>query len=261
MSVNTHLFFWHECLTPDTEKAAAFYAAVVGYTPQPWPDPSMEYTVLSMGGDGVGGVAELAADAREMGVPPHWMGTVSVADADAIAARARELGGRVYMEPTDMPGVGRFAVLADPTGATFGILCPSDASSTPVDRDGLGRVSWNELWSADPAASWAFFQALFGWVETGTMDMGEMGLYRMYGREGDGRSMGGIAAKTPQMPASHWLFYLNVADADAAVAGVEAAGGKVVHGPHDVPGGGRTVQAVDDQGARFAVYSHTAAAT
>jgi predicted enzyme related to lactoylglutathione lyase len=53
--------------------------------------------------------------------PPYWLTYFAVADCDAMAARAFSLGAKTYVPPTDIPGVGRFAVLADSQGATFAI--------------------------------------------------------------------------------------------------------------------------------------------
>ena len=191
-----------------------------------------------------------------MGAPPHWLGVVGVADTDAIVGRARALGAKVYAGPFDIPGVGRYAILADPTGATFAVLAPEGEDQAAPDRLELGRVSWNELWSSDPEAAWAFYRELFAWEERGTMDMGPQGTYRMYGEPGAERSLGGIAGLMPGQPASAWCFYMNVDDVDTAVNRIREAGGTVVMEPMDVPGGGRMMMALDPLGACFAAYSH-----
>lgn len=251
MSYNT--WGWYELLTSDPSAALAFYQPLLGWTSEPFPDPAMAYTVLRSPSGTLGGATALDP---AKGVPPAWVGVVYVKDADSSVARARELGGTVIEGPFDIPEVGRYAVLADPTGAAFSILqVPADG--TPPDRDGLGRVSWHELCSSDPDAAWAFYAGLFGWVATGTMDMGPAGTYQMYGEAGQERSMGGIMRKMPEQPVSAWCFYFNVADAAAAAEGIRARGGTVLFGPHDVPGGGKMVMAQDPQGAVFATYTHT----
>lgn len=126
------------------------------------------------------------------------VGVGSVADT---IAKAAELGGTLLAGPMPVPGVGIYAVLADPTGAAFSIMQPdSDDSGPTPDPNDLGRVSWNELWSSEPEKAWAFYSELFGWVETGTMDMGPGGLYRMYGTTREGQSLGGFAQKMPEQP-------------------------------------------------------------
>ena len=78
-----------------------------------------EYRVLQVDGRGVAGLM-----GTQEGEPPNWLTTFSVAAADEAAAQVRELGGNVIAEPFDIPSIGRFAVVQDPTGAVFGILEP-----------------------------------------------------------------------------------------------------------------------------------------
>src|SRR5262249_28402476 len=112
---NNGRFVWYEYLAKDSKKAIAFYTDVIGWQTQPFGD---EY-VMWVGSQGpLGGVMTLPAEAAQMGAPPHWMAHVQVQNVDATAALAKKLGGRVYKEPTDIPTVGRFAVLADPQGAS-----------------------------------------------------------------------------------------------------------------------------------------------
>lgn len=251
-SPNVGLFTWYELLTRDVEAAKAFYGAVVGWGTQPFDGP-MEYTMWTAGEVPVGGLMSLAA-AQQPDRAPYWIGTVSVADIDATVAKVTALGGAVHAPVHEIPGVGRFAVVADPTGAAFSLLQSADPGGPP-ERTALGRFSWHELWTSDPDAAWAFYRELFGWVETGTMDMGPEGTYRMFGRAGE-NSIGGIARKAPEGPPSSWLFYTNVANADAAGEKAKGLGATIFMGPMDVPGGGRITGGMDPQGAGFAVYAH-----
>ncbi|MCL7937136.1 MAG: VOC family protein, partial [marine benthic group bacterium] len=93
---------------------------------------------------------------------------------------------------------------------------------------------------------------LFGWKKHEDMDMGEYGIYRIYG--GDGPPLGGIMTRPPEMPIGAWLFYVTVNDIDAAVERVKAGGGQVLNGPMEVPGGDRVAQCQDPQGAMFALH-------
>lgn len=252
---------WYELMTLDTAAAVEFYGNLLGLTGSAWPDPAMNYTVLSSASGAMGGVAVLPEEAKAMGAPPHWLGVVGVASAADTVARAEALSARLLMGPFPIPNVGTYATLADPTGAAFSILEPAPGDSSPeANLQDLGRVSWNELWSSDPDRAWAFYSELFGWVETGTMDMGPHGTYRMYGPTREWQSLGGIAMKMPEQPVSAWAFYFNVANADAALARVVELRGNVIMGPMDVPGGGRMGMALDPQGVHFAVYAHGATA-
>jgi hypothetical protein len=87
------------------------------------------------------------------------------------------------------------------------------------------------------------------------MDMGPMGKYRIFGA--GGAPLGGMMDETEDAPLSAWAFYVNVDGIDAAVERIEANGGQVTMGPHEVPGGSWIVQALDPQGAAFALVSTT----
>lgn len=252
--MSTSRWFWHELMTPDPDAARPFYAAVIGFTFQAWPDPAMDYTIVNTpGGKGVGGLMKLPAEVAAMGAPPHWMGTVAVADVDAVAARCAELGGKVLNGPFDIPAVGRYAVLADPQGAAFSIMKPGTPGESDLAAPSEpGAVVWNELWTSDADAGFAFYCALFGWSDAGSMDMGAEGTYRMYGV--GGAQLGGVARMMPGQPAPAWLYYFAVESAEAAAETIRAHGGQVLVGPHDAPGG-RFVIAVDPQGAAFGVYA------
>ena len=103
--------------------------------------------------------------------------------------------------------------------------------------------------------AFAFYSGQFGWETMEEMDMGPMGTYRIFGA--DGVQMGGMMDKPDDMPASAWGFYFNVDGIDAAIERITANGGQVLMGPHEVPGGSWIVQAVDPQGAKFALVSPT----
>ena len=190
------------------------------------------------------------------GTPPHWIGIVDVANVDSTVARAETLGGKVHVKAMDIPGGTRFAMMADPQGGVFGVHQLDDPSGSidPTTRRGLGEFSWAELMTVDPEGAFSFYNSLFGWVQTSSMDMGEMGAYQMFGLIQDAGSMGGMMRSPPGMPTA-WLHYANVADADAAVARVRELGGLVMHGPAEVPGGGRIATCSDPQGAWFALYA------
>jgi predicted enzyme related to lactoylglutathione lyase len=83
-----------------------------------------------------------------------------------------------------------------------------------------------------------------------------MGVYRIFD-EGKGSHMGdgGMMTKAPEMPNSRWGFYFSVDAIGAAIERVNAGGGKVIQGPHQVPGGQWIIQGIDPQGANFALVS------
>ncbi|MFC6673191.1 VOC family protein [Marinobacterium aestuariivivens] len=107
---------------------------------------------------------------------PFWMIYFSVDDADRFVADARAAGASVHREPADIPQTGRFALLADPQGAGFGVLQPDMSTMSDADiaraeagegafnQNKAGHGHWNELMSSDPEAGFAFYSRLFGWT-------------------------------------------------------------------------------------------------
>ena len=245
-------FVWCELMTADTAAAESFYKKVVGWTAVPFA-PDGSYTVFNnFSGAGVGGLMKLPDAAKQMGAPPHWLMYVGTPNVDSTALRIAQLGGRVLKQPEDIPNTGRFAVAQDPFGATFGIYTPRTPGAGN-DKPAVGDFSWFELYTPNPDGAWTFYHALFDWEKTSAMDMGEMGVYQMFGR-GGGIPNGGIMKPPPGAPAA-WMPYALVKDAKAAAAAAAANGGKIVNGPMEVPGGDWIAQGMDPQGAMFAVHS------
>jgi predicted enzyme related to lactoylglutathione lyase len=112
---------WMELHTRDVAAAERFYGRVFGWSAAPFGSGS-DYVVFSLGAEGLGGAMPIAAERGP--IPPHWMTYFCVQSAVASAARAAAIGGTVYVPPTDIQGVGTFAVIADPQGATFAVLEP-----------------------------------------------------------------------------------------------------------------------------------------
>jgi predicted enzyme related to lactoylglutathione lyase len=110
-------FSWCELLTTDVPEAKRFYSKLFGWTLEPAPMPGMEYTLVKYGGEQMGGIMTIPTGCE--GMPPSWGLYVTVADVDATAKLAVEMGGKVLMPPQDIPQVGRFCVLQDPQGATI----------------------------------------------------------------------------------------------------------------------------------------------
>lgn len=248
-------FIWYELLSSDADAAEAFYSDVVGWNIHDSGMPSGHYRVLHAGSTRVGGLMTLPADAAAAGMKPGWLGYLYVPDVDRTIGEVKAAGGMPLMPGTDIPDVGRFAMLADPQGALFYIMTPAGTGeSTAFSPGTVGHIGWNELHAADREAALAFYSAQFGWGKSGEHDMGPMGKYLLF--EAVGVEAGGMMTKhTPAPP--HWLFYFNVDDVTAAAARVSGASGAVLNGPHQVPGGQWIIQCQDPQGAVFALVSGT----
>ena len=244
-------FVWCELLTTDLNAAGSFYSKVVGWKAVPFA-PDGSYITFNNKSGPVAGMMVLPEGAKAMGAPPNWLMYVGTPNVDETATRIAQLKGRVLKQPEDIPGTGRYAVVQDPFGATFGIYTPQTPRSGG-DTPGIGNFSWFELYTPNPEGAWAFYQTLFGWEKTSAMDMGPMGTYQMFGR-GGGVPRGGIMKPPPGAPAA-WMPYALVPDAKAAAATAQSNGGKIVNGPMEVPGGDWIAQGMDPQGAMFSVHS------
>ncbi|MEM7051447.1 MAG: VOC family protein [Acidobacteriota bacterium] len=245
-------FVWYDLITPDTEAAKAFYGAIVGWGTMQWDGPA-DYSMWTRGEMPMGGVVGLSKEELDGGMPPHWVAYIATPDVDATAARCKELGGQVLHGPEDIPNTGRFALLLDPQGAKFAAYTPAAEAGGHDGPPELGEFSWHELMTSDYEGAMAFYSDLFGWQKLDAMDMGEAGIYQLYGRTE--MPLGGAMNLTPEMPMPpSWLHYARVEDINVAVDKVKELGGQIVVGPIEVPGGDWVVQASDPQGAMFALH-------
>ncbi len=243
-------FVWYELMTTDVAAAKAFYVKVVGWNTLDMPMPGMSYTVLEAGKAGMGGIMPMPREVCDAGMNPFWVGYIFAADVDGAANKLKQLGGKVLREPADIPTVGRFAVVADPQGAVFHLFKPQPTAERPP-RIGPGHVGWHELHTTDWPRAFDFYHSLFGWPKGDSIDMGAMGTYQLFTI--DGVAVGAMMNSPAATAHRFWLYYFNVGDIDAASARVTGAGGKVMHGPMEVPGSRWILQATDPQGAWFAL--------
>jgi predicted enzyme related to lactoylglutathione lyase len=250
-------FIWYELMTSDVDAAAKFYGAIVGWTAQDSGTPGMDYRQWAMGGVPVGGLLAIPEDAAAHGMRPAWLGYLHVEDADASVAGVTAAGGAAPMPPTDIPGVGRIAMVTDPQGAAFYVMTPLPRMTTPGSDVSQafasgqpGHGGWNELHTTDWEAALAFYTAQFGFGKSGEFNMGPMGTYLLFNTGGE--AVGGMM-NNPNVPRPAWLYYFNVEDIDTAKSRVEAAGGTVINGPHQVPTGNWIIQARDPEGVMFAL--------
>jgi len=247
-------FVWHELLTTDTAAAAAFYPKVLPWRTAPSSMPG--YTIWMAGQAQIGGLMALPAEAGA--TPPHWLVYVGTPNVDTTCSQAQGLGAHVVKAPADIPNVGRFAVLSDPQGATFALFTPG-AGPPPGAPPAQGGFSWHELATTDVAGALRFYGQLFGWGKGPGHDMGAMGVYQIFMHGGS--QVGGMCNVQGPSTAPSWLSYVNVAEASRAVAAAKGAGGRLLHGPMEVPGGSWIAMMMDPQGGAFAVQEAPRAAS
>jgi len=241
---------WIDLGSPDTARAAAFYAAVFGWEFQSAGPEAGGYGFFQLGGRTVGALGPLT----EEGASSAWTVYFQSPDADATAKTVEQGGGTVRMAPDDVFDAGRMAAFTDPTGGEFAIWQPAGTKGLDVVGE-LGSFLWAELHSDDVPAAVEFYRSLFGW--RASTDSGVPGVeYTVLSTaEGEDQLAAGFGGAAPLHPAlrTGWLVYFSAADPDAVAGTVQANGGTVVLPLEDVPTVGRIGIFADPFGAQFAV--------
>lgn len=253
MSDKNGNFVWYDLITTDAKAAESFYKSVLDWEAKD-AGVAKPYTIFSVGETRVAGMMQIDQHECPAGMQPCWSGYIWVDDVDACAGKIEAAGGRVRRPGEDIPGVGRFAVVADPDGAVFQLFKDAGGEPmTPPAPGAHGTIGWRELHAGNGESAFAFYSGLFGWTKGEAMDMGELGVYQLFATGGD--AVGGMMTKMPETPAPFWLYYFNVDGLDAAIERATAGGGKVLMEPQEVPGGSWIVQCLDPQGAMFAMVA------
>ncbi|HEY5189539.1 MAG TPA: VOC family protein [Solirubrobacteraceae bacterium] len=243
-------FSWTDLNTTDQDAAKGFYAALFGWTYNDSPvGDGVVYSMAQIEGRNVAAISPQPQQQREAGVPPAWNSYITVENADATLARAKELGGTVHADAFDVMEAGRMGVIQDPQGAYFEVWEAKQTIGAGL-VNAPGALSWNELGTPDIEAAATFYGDLFGWTTT-PME-GDMP-YLVVKTAAD-RSNGGIRPPMPEGTPPFWLVYFATADLDATLATVSEHGGTVLMGNTDI-GIARIAVAQDPQGAVFALYA------
>lgn len=247
-------FSWNQLNTTDLVKAEAFYTKLFGWESKredmgQWGP----FAVIRNEGQDIASLMQMPDAA---GSQSHWLSYVWVEDIDAAYGKMQGLGGKAFVAPTAIPGVGRFAVFADPGGALLAMfeqVPPVDpAKAAPA---GPGTFCWYECTTREDAACIAFYTALFGWT-TSSMDMGAAGAYTIFHNQGE-QVAGLMPMKGPEWPTdmpAHWMPYVAVADVDATFARVETCGGQGCVPPTNIPGVGRFAVLDDGCGGFVSIF-------
>jgi predicted enzyme related to lactoylglutathione lyase len=252
-------FIWYELMTNDADGAQTFYRNILGWTFTDSGQPEMDYRTFAAGDESVGGVMSLTSEMTANGARPCWMGYINVTDVDASAEAIKAAGGTIHFEPRDIPGVGRFAFVSDPQGVMFYIMKPTPPAESPdatskafaYDEPMIGHCAWNELMTTDQDAAVAFYTEQFGWQQKDAMDMGPMGQYKFF-HHGE-KMLGAVMTKPEEVPVAFWTYYFRIADIDKAAEKITSSGGTLLMEPQEIPGDEFMINAVDPQGAHFAL--------
>jgi predicted enzyme related to lactoylglutathione lyase len=235
-------FVWFEIVGRDVARARAFYGEVMGWKIQSIPMPGGEgvYEMFTLGEAPVAGLWPADKDG-----PAQWLHYLSVEDVDAATARVAAAGGTVIEPPSDIPGIGRAARIADPEGAQLYLFCSVTDDLPP--QSGHGSFFWTELLCRQPAAMVAFYEKVAGFTHSEMTVDGRPYLVLERG----GEQLAGVSVSTLAGHPPFWMTNVAVDDCDAAVARVRALGGTVYEGPSDTPGIGRFALVGDPGGAKL----------
>ncbi|MCI3931162.1 VOC family protein [Streptomyces sp. AN091965] len=244
---------WLDLGAPDTDAAAAFYAAAFGWEYESAGPEAGGYGFFRQDGRTVAGLGPLT----EEGASSAWTVYFHTRDADATAKAVEEGGGTVRVAPSDVFGFGRLAQFTDPAGADFAVWQPADTNGVELVAE-HNSLAWVELYTTNSAEAKAFYRAVFAW-QTRDVRMSPELTYTVLTPAGgsEENSHGGLmqlpqenldAGSTPE-----WHPYFEVADVDATLAGASAAGATVIIPAMDAEGIGRMAMFLDPAGAPFAV--------
>ena len=238
--------------TTDRNAAVNFYAGLFGWTADEIPmGPGMAYTMFRLGGKDLAGGYALMKEQVEAHVPPHWMLHIKVDNADVSAAKAVKAGGAQIAPPSDIPNVGRFAVIQDPTGAGISIFQPGNHRGFSVFGD-VGALCWADLNTPNPEKASQFYGEWLGW----TFETGKDGYRHIINGAGQENMIGGIppGMHAPPGTPAHWMAYFNVADCKASAAEAAQLGASTLMAADVMPDVGVIAVLSDPQGAVFALY-------
>ncbi|MFJ2032542.1 VOC family protein [Streptosporangium sp. NPDC087985] len=242
---------WADLSSTDVTLSVRFYREIFGWEAVFDPRPeSGGYGRFTLNGKAVAGIEPSSGE----GVLSAWNTYVAIDDAEITAARVREAGGRVVMEPAGCSGGGFTTAFQDPSGAF--VMAWQMGRHQGVEISGEpGALAWNELVTGDTAACGSFYPAVFGWEvkEAGT------GVTPYVEWQVDGQSVAGMARTGPPLPPDtppHWLTCFAVGDVAATVVKARELGGTVVDLREPTPRGTLAVLA-DPQLAVFAVIGQT----
>ena len=124
MSSYNARIFWSELMSRDYEASKNFYAEVLGWAFEDMDGMGGSYTIAMHDGEPVAGFGDSVAMNLPEEVPSHWMTYIGVDDIDAVVEKVKANGGSVKNMPFDVPGVGKIAIVADPSGAVVGLTQP-----------------------------------------------------------------------------------------------------------------------------------------
>jgi uncharacterized protein len=257
---------WIDLAVADVDAAIAFYGGLFGWVFEDRLPPGSDarYCIARLDGLVVAGLATPDAAPTD-----GWTMYVAVEGADVAARAVLDAGGRVLVDPTDVPHAGRFAVCADPSGALFSVWQPRARTGVEL-VNAPGSWNFSDLTTPDPTGAAAFYGAVFGWevrsIEVGSFQASlwvlpgygdflatiDPDLRRRHAEEGVPDGFADAVAWMAEGAEARWGTTFAVDDADGVAARAARLGGRVVAEPTDA-GPTRTAVVADPWGTTFTV--------
>ena len=245
-------FCWVELMTGQLDQSLAYYSSVFGWDPKAHPmGDGQDYMMLNVQDDAIAGAFALSTDYLP-GAQACWSAYVLVDNVDELVKQVADLGGQVLREPFDVMGMGRMAVIQDPTGATLSVWQTHGDAGPKTIKQQHGYVGWVELATTDTDLARPFYEKLFGWLaNTQVMPGGKEYTTFMNGEE----AAAGMYQHDEEMAidTSYWTIYFTVDSFEAAFAKATQLGGTAVYEPKQVPGVGEFAMLKDPEGVAFSM--------
>ena len=225
-----------------------FYAKVFGWQYHDEDGYQFAYT----GNKQSAGIYIMPEKFQQMGMPSFWMSYISVTNIHDVVAQAKQMGGKVEIEPTDFGEQGQIALIRDPSGAGFTVWNGPDFDGK--DGDGThGRMVWNELYVSDASLVLDFYRTVFGW--SFTVDRAYDG-ERYDIRNGDGIQIAVLEVMPNEIKGKEefWAPYFAVTDLAATLALIAQEGGQVLD--KIASDSGNLALVMDPQKATFALMEN-----
>lgn len=262
MTTNSGAPVWIDLSTHDFEGATRFYGQLFGWQFEDRGEQYGHYHFIKLGDKVVGGAMSslIGPDGplEEPVNPTIWSVYLGVDDVPQAADRVTQSGGTVVVEPMQVGEMGSMAVAVDPAGAMVGLWKGKVAGAQTQSEPGL--PCWFEVMSTDYDAAKPFYESVFGWEPTFTLEDGSESReepaegFRYATNFSRDRVSAGLCDASEFAQESYWRFYVLVDDADASAQQVRELGGEVLDGPQDSPFG-RVYTVRDPQGAELQILS------
>ena len=216
-------FVWHDLMSTNKTGSLSFYKTLFGWeenTINMGPEVG-DYTMFRVNQRDIGGIIPLNPEDK---IPSHWISYISVHDIDSACLIMKDKGATIHRPPFEIPGVGRMAILEDPTGAYFSPY-QDKAVFDPAETVVPGGFGWHELMTTDTSKSAEFYTSILGWDKM-AMPMPDGQTYWVM-TKGEMQTAGMVQMPPEAEAPSNWLPYIGVKEVEATAEKAVELGGKI----------------------------------